>query len=252
MTRALLAAALGLLLAGCATTRVDGPPPVDPGRGTGSAAGVLDSAWVLQERAAVAPPGYGLYTTLLVRSSANRNAVRALTEVFVTTVAAADAAIAPQNLNLIAIPVRNAAAAAAATAAARQAPMPTAAAVFERHYDYGQAALLISSVCRAERGRAVMQACGSAAPEGPLLVTSTRPIDPASPLATQRMLVVNLGNTSTAAVGEVLEAYRRQIRRADFSDRAETEHWRLAVLDLLLDAARVLPGVSKAMAGTAP
>lgn len=237
---------LGLLaLAGCNTKPAD-PLPVD-GLLRGSAGGTLDSAWVLLERRATPPPGYGLYSYLLLRQN-NRNATRALTEIFVTTVNAGDAALAPANLNLIAIPVRNAAAAAAATGGARAAPAPTAAAVLEKHYDHGQAAALIAAVCRPERGEAVMRACGPTLPDGPLLVTSTRPIDPASPLNSQRMLVVNLGGVNPAAVGEVLEAYRRQIRRADFADRAETTHWRLAVLDTLLNAATLLPGISKAYA----
>lgn len=232
-------------LAGCHTASVS-PPPSD-GLLRGSAGGTLDSAWVLLERQAASPPGYGLYTYLLLRQN-NRNAARALTEIFVTTVSAGDAALAPANLNLIAIPVRHAAAAAAATGSARAAPAPTAALVLEKHYDHGQATALIAAVCRPERGEAVMRACGPTLPDGPLLVTSTRPIDPASPLNSQRMLVVNLGSVNPAAVGEVLEAYRRQIRRADFADRAETTHWRLAVLDVLLDAAGLLPGISKAYA----
>jgi hypothetical protein len=239
--------ALLALLAGCPSKPP--LPPSDPGRGTGSAAGTLDSAWVLQERNAAPLPGYGLYTALLMREP-NSNAQRVLTEVFVSTVAAPDAALAPQNLNLIAIPVRDAAAAGAATVGARAAPTVAAAAVLERHYDYGQAALLLASVCRPERGEAVMRACGSATPAGPLLVTSTRPIDPGSTLATQRVLVVNLGGVPQAGLSEVMEAYRRQIRRADFSDQAETAHWRLAVLNVLLNGARLLPSLNKAVAGT--
>jgi hypothetical protein len=237
---------VGLMaLSGCATTSVGTPPSIGALRG--SAGGTLDSAWVLLERQAVSPPGYGLYTYLLLRQN-NRNAARALTEIFVTTVSAGEAALSPANLNLIAIPVRNAAQAAAATSGARAAPAPTAALVLERHYDHGQAANLIAAVCRPERGEAVMRACGATLPDGPLLVTSTRPIDPASPMNSQRMLVVNLGSVNPAAVGEVMESYRRQIRRADFADRAETTHWRLAVLDVLLDAAALLPGISKAYA----
>ncbi len=53
---------------------------------------------------------------------------------------------------------------------------------------------------------------------------------------------------NAAAAGEVLEAYRRQIRRALFADRAETTHWRLAVLDVLFDAAALLPAISRAYA----
>jgi hypothetical protein len=233
--------ALVVALTACNTTR----PPDDGGLRGGSS--VVDSAFMAQERAAPTPPGYGLYTVLLVRAP-NPNAVRVLTEIFVTTVAAPDAALPPANLNLITIPVRDAAKAGAAMGGARAAPEPTARAVLASHYDYGQAARLLASVCRPERGARVMQTCGAALPNGPLLVSSVRPIDPDSPLQTQRLLVVNLEKVSGAAVGEVMESFRRQIRRQDFADRAETEHWRLAVLDVLLDAAKMLPGLSKAYA----
>ena len=59
---------------------------------------------------------------------------------------------------------------------------------------------------------------------------------------------MNLGGASPAAVAEIVSAYRRQILRKDFADRAEIDSWRLAVLNVALDAAQLLPGISKAYA----
>jgi len=78
--------------------------------------------------------------------------------------------------------------------------------VLNRFYDYGQAALLMASICRPERGEPVMNACGSALPDGPLLATGLRPVD-ASASTSQRLLVVDLGSAAPGAMPEVLAAY---------------------------------------------
>jgi hypothetical protein len=119
----------------------------------------------------------------------------------------------------------------------------------ERYYDFGQAALLMASVCRPDRGAAVMKVCGSAAPDGPLLVTTQLPLG-STAAPGQRMLIVNLSTSPPEVVREVLAAYRRQILRRDFADRAELDGWRLLALNHVLDAARLLPGISKAYAGS--
>jgi hypothetical protein len=207
---------------------------------------IADSAYQALDRTTAPAPGYGLYTVLLTRS-ASRQATRVLTEVFATVPAAHEAGLAPENLNLIVLPVKDAAAARAALASAREAPDPTAVALLRKHYDYGQAALLLAALCRPERGTAVMRICSSAAADGPILVTSMRPLDPASPLSSQRLLVVDLGATPAAAMGEVMAAYRRQIKRTDWADRAEMG-WRLTVLNRALEVASLLPFISKASA----
>ena len=244
-------AVLGLMLVsaftGCALTakppREAGEAPTRIFPGT---AEVRDSVYRPIDRNVAPPAGYGLYTTVLTRT-ANRNALKLLSELFATTSNASDAAMARENLNLMMIPVKHAAEATQALAQARELPDPTASAVMNKFYDYGQAALLLASVCRPERGAAVMKACGSTAPDGPILVTSQRPFDAAA-VPGQRLLLVNLGGASPAAVAEIVAAYRRQILRADFADRAEIDGWRLVVLNVALDAAQLLPGISKAYA----
>ena len=84
----------------------------------------------------------------------------------------------------------------------------------------------MASVCHADRGAAVMKVCGSASPNGPLLVTSQYPLDSAAAPG-QRLLVVNLSTTPPEALREVLAAYRKQILRKDFADRADLDGWRL-------------------------
>ena len=244
---AMLGLVLGLSLAGCAVTakppREPGDPPTRVFPGT---AEVRDSVYRPIDRNVAPPAGYGLYTTVLTRT-ANRNALKLLSELFASTSNARDAAMARENLNLMMIPVKNAAEVTQALAPARELPDPTASTVMHKFYDYGQAALLLASVCRPERGAAVMKACGSNAPDGPILVTSQRPFDAAAAPG-QRLLLVNLGGASPAAVAKIVAAYRRQILRADFADRAEIDGWRLAVLNVALDAAQLLPGISKAYA----
>ena len=140
--------------------------------------------------------------------------------------------MARENLNLIVIPVKSASEAALALVPApRTSPTLPRPRCCRRLYDFDQAALLMASVCRPDRGTAVMKVCGSAAPDGPLLVTAQRPLDGAVAPG-QRLLIVNLSTTSPEAIGEVLAAYRRQILRADFADRAEMDGWRLSSVEL--------------------
>lgn len=221
------------------------PPPL---RGPEASTAVRDSVYLAVDRKTQAPPGYGLHTLLLTRS-ADRASVRVLAELLASTDATRDAALPRENLNLIMMPVKNAAEATRAMARARNAPEPTAQAVLQDHYDYGQAAALMSSVCRPERGAEVMKVCRSAKPDGPLLVT-TLPWPELGVAPDQRMLILNLQTTPPEALREVLASYHRQLQAKDFSRQSQTEGWRLATLNVLLDAAKLLPGVSKAYAGT--
>ncbi len=209
---------------------------------------VRDSVYLPVERSTSPPAGYGLYTVLLARAI-DRNTLRVLSELLLSTGPAGEAAITRENLNLITIPVKNAAEATLQLSAARTQPDAAGTALMQKSYDFGQAALLMASVCRPDRGAAVMKVCGSAAPDGPLLVTTLRPL---SGVATpgQRLLVVNLATTPPEALREVFTAYRRQIQRKDFADRAELDGWRLWALNRLLDTAQLLPNISKAYAGT--
>lgn len=243
-----LVAVLGLLLAACSWMA---PPPPQPRpdapvRGW-PLASLLDSAWLPLERGEAAPAGFGLYTVLLSRA-ANRNTLLVLEEVFAATVDARDSPIAQQHLNLIVLPVRDAALATRALEPVRGDARAAAAALLRQAYDFGQAGLLLAQVCRPDRGAEVMRACGSAAPDGPLLVTTLLPLDGRGPIGS-RVLVVNLARTSPEAVREAMASYRRQVLRKDFDRVPDSEAWRLWALDRMLDAAKLLPGISKAYAG---
>lgn len=244
-----LSTLLGLLLAGCSwfAPAPPTPPRPDPPIKGWPAAGLLDSAWLPLERGAAAPAGFGLYTVLLSRS-ADRNTLRVLEEVFASTVDARDSPIAREHLNLIVLPVRDAAVATRALEPVRGDAKAAAAALMRQAYDFGQAGLLLAQVCRPDRGAAVMRVCGSASPDGPLLVTTPLPLDGSGPIGS-RVLVVNLARTSPEAIREALASYRRQVLRKDFDRVPESEAWRLWALDRLLDASQLLPGISKAYAG---
>jgi hypothetical protein len=251
--RLVYAALLALTLAACVTTKSSStsPPPRDlPTRGFPTTPDVRESVYLPVDRTIAPPANYGLYTVLLTRV-AEGNAARVLSELFTTTGSAEEAVIARQNLNLITIPVRDAAETARALVSARNQPDSTAATVMQKFYDFDQAALLMASVCRPDRGAAVMKVCGSGAPDGPLLVTTQLALD-GSVAPGQRLLIVNLSTTRTEAIREVLAVYRRQIVRTDagFSEPGELDGWRLRLLNHVLDAAHMLPGLSKAYAGS--
>lgn len=236
------------VLVACTTPRSESPRDPPPQRGPDASTQVRDSVHLAVDRKTTPPPGYGLHTLLLTRS-ADRASVRVLAELLASTAAAGDAALPRENLNLIMIPVKNAAEATRAMARARNAPEPTAQAVLQDFYDYGQAAALMSSICRPERGAEVMKVCRSATPDGPLLVT-TLPWPDLGVAPDRRMLILNLQATPPEALREVLAFYHRQLQAKDFSRQSQVEGWRLGALNLLLDAAKLLPGISKAYAGT--
>jgi hypothetical protein len=244
-------------LTGCmavATAPPPSPPPSpSPGvapttKGIDLGSLVADSAYLPVERTAAPPDGYALYTVLLTRS-VNAASVQALARVLAVTVDAREAAIERRNLNLIVLPVKQAAAATRVLASARTQPDGTAATLLQQHYDFGQAALLLSALCRPERGADVMKLCGPGQSDGPILVSGLRPLRAQSP-AGERLLVVNLSMTSPAAMGEAIAAFRRQVMRKDYDGPDSYEYWRLWVLDKALVAAKLLPGVGKAYAGT--
>lgn len=241
-----LFAVLGLTA--CMATAPPPPrPPIDaPIKSFPGAGEVRDSVYLPIDRRTPPPKGYGLYSVVLARS-ADRNTLQLLAELFKTTGSASEAALARANLNLITLPAKSAPEATRLLVTARMQPAETAGAFMQKHYDHGQAALLMASVCHPGRGAAVMKVCGSPSPEGPLLVTTLQPLD-GVPAPGQPLLIVNLSTTPTEALREVLAAYRRQIQRADFADRAELDGWRLLALNHVLDAAKLLPGISKAYA----
>jgi hypothetical protein len=249
-SRTAYAALLALVLVACETTApTPGPTSRDPPtKGFPTTPNVRESVYMPVDRTVAPPAGYGLYTVVLTRT-ADRKTMRVLSELFTSTGSADAAAIARENLNLITIPVKSTTEAANALSSARNEPDAAATTVMQKLYDFDQAALLMSSVCRRDLGAAVMKVCGSASPDGPLLVTTLRPLDGlAAP--SQRLLIVNLSTTPPEAVREVMAAYRRQILREDFADRTEMDGWRLRVLNHVLDAAQLLPGISKAYAGS--
>jgi hypothetical protein len=249
MMRRVLGLASALWLAGCASLPLP-PPPLGGPKGIGDpgVSGVRDSVIAAVERAKPPPAGYGLYSVVLTRA-ADATSLRLLGELLATTVDVDSAALSQENLNLIMIPVKGAADATRAMADARTRPDAVAATLLQTHYDFGQVALLLASLCRPERGAALMRACGSSMPIGPLLVTTQVPLD-GSFAPNQRILVVNLSGMSSEAVREVLASYRRQIQSKDFPTVPRLEGWRLAALNAALDVAQMLPGMSKALAGT--
>lgn len=244
MKRAMCVALMALAVAACST-----PPPLPRAPPTTKGFPTVDvreSVYLPVERSTVAPPRYGLYTVLLTRA-ANPNTAKLLSELFKTTGPAGEAASARENLNLIMIPVKNAPEATRGLTTSRSEPDPAAGAVMQRYYDYGQAELLLSSVCRPERGAEVMRVCRSAAPDGPLLVTSQRPLDGSAAMG-ERLLIVNLSATPSEAVPEVVVAYRKQVMRSDFGGRDELDGWRLQALNHLIKVAQMLPVISKVYA----
>ena len=212
---------------------------------------VQDSVYLPIDRAGHAPAGYGLYTVVLARSSDPVTA-RLLAELFRVTGNAATSPIPRENLNLITIPVKKATEAGRMLLGAPNRPAAVAGDLMQSQYDFGEAALLMASVCQSTSDKKIAKACGSPLPSGPLLVTALRPLDGHSPPG-PRLLVVNLGSTPPDAVPEVLKVYLRQIVASGsrFDDRGALDGWRLRALDGMLEAANILPLIRKAYSANA-
>jgi hypothetical protein len=210
---------------------------------------VKDSVWLAIDRASKAPADYGLYTVVLARSADSVTA-RLLSDLFTSTVGAGDSPMRHVDLNLVTIPVKKVSDTTRLLATARNQPAAAAAELLQKHYDFGEAALLMAEVCESTADKRVVKACGSPMPDGPLLVTAVRPIDGQSPPQT-RLLIVNLGNTPPEAVPEILRVYRRQIASNGIDGRGELDGWRLKVLNTMLEAADILPLIRKSYASNA-
>lgn len=192
--------------------------------------------------------GYGLYSYLLLRRGTEKN-VLVLEELFKTTTSTEEREIKPENLNLVVIPVKDTVQIEDVMENARMNPKATAKEIARELYDYGYAEWLYSTVCQqVDSAIAVKEACGDVADGGPYLFTTTEPLRNDIPTG-QKVLVVNFSKTHPGAIPEVLAAYKRQITRQDFADRAELDNWRLDVLNMLLSSADLVPLVKKAFAG---
>lgn len=236
------------------------PPPTPPGRpatggeapvkGLPSDSFVQDNVYLPIDRTGHAPSGYALYTVVLARS-ADPVTTRLLTELLRVTGGAAGSPIPRANLNLITLPVNKAGEAARLLLDARNKPAAVAADLMRTQYDFGEAELLMASVCHSADAK-IARACGSPLPTGPLLVTALKPLDGHAP-PEPRLLVVNLGSTPPDAVPEVLKVYLRQIVTPDrkWDDPGAIDGWRLRLLDGMLEAANILPLIRKAYAADA-
>jgi hypothetical protein len=221
-----------------------------PVKGPPGDAFVQDNVYLPVDRTGHAPAGYALYTVVLART-ADPVTTRLLAELFRVTSGAAGSPIPRANLNLITLPVNKASETARLLVDARNKPAAVAADLMKSQYDFGEAALLMASVCRSADTK-IAKACGSPLPSGPLLVTALKPLDGRTAPG-PRLLVVNLGGTPPDAVPEVLKVYLRQIVTQDhqWDDPGAIDGWRLRLLDGMLEAASILPLIRKAYSANA-
>jgi hypothetical protein len=196
--------------------------------------------------------GLGLYSyaVLTSRFAVERN-VAFLSELFQSTPMLSRDPPNPAALNVVHIPTKDAGAArvdvslpASARTPARlrlSAAERSAGAILDKHYDYEFALDILDRFCAAK-----FESCAGADAAGPYLIVLNDPIRRGG---ATRYLFLDLTAVHPKAFGELLSAFKAQVRLEDFTDRQKVDSLRLALLDLTLDAADWVNPISEGVAG---
>jgi hypothetical protein len=191
--------------------------------------------------------GYGLYSYAIVVSDSIRSSAF-LAEIFKSTPAIEDTGTQPSQLNILYVPMRTEKT--KDFSAIVKSPDVDAAALGATYsksfYDYKLARVILDHVCSAPPD-SMRDLCRGDLSRGPFIFTYATP---ASNLANvpPPYLFVDLSDIHEKAFGELLSAFREQVKREDVSDGARINTLRLTILNIVLTASDWVVPVQKAIA----
>jgi len=113
-------------------------------------------------------------------------------------------------------------------------------------YDYKMANSLLNHLCDPP-AEEIKTVCEGDRSRGPYIFTYARPASTLTPVPPP-LLFIDLSDVHERAFPEIIAAFRAQVKREDFSDRAKIDTLRLKLLSIILTAADVTGPVQKAMA----
>lgn len=204
---------------------------------------ILGSVYDYLYRTTVEKPGYGLYSYVLFPAHSSRGE-RFLDELFKTTSYADLVEISTENLNLIYLPTKT-------DKLTTLIPMimdgsaPPVDKFTSQFYDYALAQRLLAQICLSPAD-VVKAVCATDLTRGPYLFTYSRPASALSP-APPPYLFVDLSSVHEDAFGELVSAYKEQVKRSDYSDLARIENFKERLLNIILTSADTLGSITEAI-----
>jgi hypothetical protein len=190
--------------------------------------------------------GYGLYSYAILPSNSERAALF-LKEVFKSIPAIGNIQALPAQLNILYVPLLKDKE--AAFTAMQQTSGDDAAKLGAEYaksfYDYGMASALLNHVCNPP-DPSVKELCSGSLSRGPYLFTYAAPASKMEPVPPP-FLFVDLSLVDPKGFGELLDAFRAQVKREDISDRARIDTLRLKVLQFVLQGSTVIGPVQEAV-----
>ncbi len=191
--------------------------------------------------------GYGLYSYAILPSESRRAEIF-LSQLFKEIPSIYDTSARRSQLNIFYVPLKKDREREFATL------IRTSAANFEKmgeeysrsFYDYRIARALLDHVCNQPADN-IRKLCDGDLSRGPYIFTYASPASSMSSVPPP-FLFVDLSNVHAQAFGELIAAFRSQLKRDDISDQVRIRTLRLMILDIALTAADWVNPVEKAIA----
>src|SRR6266581_939481 len=191
--------------------------------------------------------GYGLYSYAILPSESRRAEIF-LSQLFKEIPSIYDTSARRSQLNIFYVPLKKDREREFATL------IQTSAANFEKmgeeysrsFYDYRIARALLDHVCNQPADN-IRKLCDGDLSRGPYIFTYASPASSMSSVPPP-FLFVDLSNVHAQAFGELIAAFRWQLKRDDISDQVRIRTLRLMILDIALTAADWVNPVEKAIA----
>jgi hypothetical protein len=212
----------------------DGPPPYTMHHGAfhrASRPRIIDTRSAPLVHPGEEADGYGLYTYVLVRHSADRDS-HFLQDIVATAPSAAG--VAPPlraQIDLMLIPADPCPAGADATATSCAAPEPeTIAGDIKAHYNFEESNTILEELC-ANPPNQIVNFCREPFGEGPFLFTYARPVSKMNSIPPP-FLFFDFTDQDEAAFPDYIDVYEAVLKSDDFTDDSKLKTLRLRILDV--------------------
>jgi hypothetical protein len=222
-----------------------GPAPTSAGIGGGLR--ILETGYSHLSELGEEARGYGLYSYAILPSNSDR-ASSFLGEVFKEIPAISETGAQPPQLNILYVPLlKDKEGDFTVLLRDAGANRTKVGAEYGRSlYDYKMARALLDHICNPP-DKSVRDLCSSDLSRGPYIFTYALPASSMNSVPPP-FLLVDLSNINPQAFGELLSAFKEQVKRQDITDQARIRTLRLAILNITLTAADWVNPIQKAIA----
>jgi hypothetical protein len=190
-------------------------------------------------------PGYGLYSYAVLTANSNRSAAL-LKEIFESIPRIEDSAAQRMQLDIFYLPTRKDASAAFVDSVVSMSPPELGEKFASSFYDYRMAGAILNHICNPP-AEPIRELCQGDLSRGPYIFSYAMPGSTLEPVPPP-FLFLDLSDVDPRAFGEIIAAFRAQVKREDISDGARINSLRLKILEIALKAGDFVGPVRKAIA----